>query len=116
MFSHILEQYEGQDHTATELREMISATNSTLQGTSPTMQSAESTAITVHEKLDEYQKTLRNAKEIAEKSKETMLALEDHMTDQEVIHDKIEKWQNALLGFAAALVLLLGMLLAWLFS
>jgi len=116
MFSHILEQYEGQDHTATELREMISTSQATLQNTTPTMQSAETTAGTAHEKLDEYQKVLLKAREIAEKSKETMSALEEHMSDQEVIHDKIEKWQNALLGTASALVVLTAILLAWLFS
>lgn len=116
MFSHILEQYEGQDHRAVELREMISTAQATLQHADPTMHLAETTAGTAYEKLDEYEKTLRTAKEIAEKSKETMLALDKHMTDQEAIQEKIETWQNALLGTATGLVVLIAILLAWLFS
>lgn len=116
MFSHILEQYEVQDQTATELREMISTAQAALQSTTPTMQTAEDTARTAREKLDGYQRTLLKAKEIAEKSKVTMSALEDHIHDQEIIHDKIAKWQRALLGTGTALVVFIAVLLAWLFS
>lgn len=116
MFSHILEQYEGQDHTATELREMISTAQSSLQGTASTMQLADDTADSAHQKLDEYQRTLIKAREIAEKSKEVMSALEEHMVDQEIVHEKIAKWQHAMLGTGTALVVLIAILLGWLFS
>lgn len=116
MFSHILEQYEGQDHTVTELREMISSSQLALQSATPTLQSAETTAKQAKDKIDGFEKTLQRAKEIAEKSKGTMAALEDHMKEQEVIQRKIENWQNALLGTAIGLVVLLAIILAWLLS
>lgn len=116
MFSHILEQYEGQDHTVSELREMISASETALQSAMPTMQSAENTAGIAQEKLDAYEATLKKAKEIAERSQKTMDALEKHMKKQEIIQSKIERWQNALLGTATGLVVLIAVLLAWLLS
>lgn len=116
MFSHILEAYEGQDRTVTELRDLISASQASLQSATPTLQSAESTAQTAKDKIDGFEKTLLKARDIVENSKGTMNALENHMKEQEVIHRKIETWQNALLGTATALVVLIAIVLAWLLS
>jgi CHASE3 domain sensor protein len=114
MWSHILEQYEGQDHTATSLREMISSAQSSLQTARPTMSSAESTASEAFEKLNQHEIMLEKAKELVENSQNTMNALEQYIREQEVLHGKIEKWHSALFGTAAGLIVLIAIVLAWL--
>lgn len=115
-WSQILEQYEGQDQTCQELREIISTSQSALDGAKSTMDSAQNLAKTAEAKLQRHEQSLTTAKQYIDDGTNTMAALELFMQREQVVQKNIGRWQSAMLGTGTALSIILITLLAWLLS
>ncbi|CAD6579061.1 MAG: hypothetical protein CYPHOPRED_000791 [Cyphobasidiales sp. Tagirdzhanova-0007] len=116
IWSDILDKYETQDSTATQLRDSIASSLSTLQSAKSTIESASSSTSTASGKLDRSQTLLESASDSIQASRDVMRRLDAFMRHEEITAKKVERLQRGLLGTVTGVVLLIAILITWLYS
>ena len=116
IWSDILDKYESQDRTATEIREGITASLASLASAHSSIDSARESLDDTSGTLDRFARVLEGAKSGIEEARVTMQGLERTMVAEEVVARKVEKTRKGLFTSAGILVAVLIVWLSWYIS